>query len=75
MCVSHFSLHLKYKTIKISDSAKKNFNLLKKFRIYISHKLSKSNSEKNFPHIMMVENQRKELRAEGYKLDWIRSAY
>jgi len=28
----------------------------------------------NFPYLMMVENQRKELRAQGYKLDWICSA-
>jgi hypothetical protein len=38
----------KYKTVKISDGAKKKFNLLKKFRIYISHKLSQSRRKKNY---------------------------
>lgn len=59
--------------MKISDGAQNKFNLLKKFRIYISHKLSQSHSKKKFPHLMMVEKQRKKLRAEGYELDWLRS--
>jgi len=66
MCASNFSFQPKYKIIKISDGAKKKFNLLQKFWIYIAHKLSQSHSKKNFPHLMTVEKQRKELRTEGY---------